>query len=167
MAKDKEIAVLRSAESLPQRFDHQMERLFDDFFRRRWPRALSFDWPSFGSASAFGAANGSDDLPRVDVIDGAEQVVVRAEMPGVAAKDVEVSVSDSTITIRGATESDETQKDGDYWRREISRGTSARTVTLPGDIDAEHATARLKDGLLEVTLPKTAKAKRQRIAVSA
>lgn len=45
--------------------------------------------------------------------------------------------------------------------------TSARTVTLPGDIDAEHATARLKDGLLEVTLPETAKAKLQRIAVSA
>ena len=49
----------------------------------------------------------------------------------------------------------------------ISRGTSARTVALPGDIDAEHATARLKDGMLEVTLPKTAKAKRQRIAISA
>ncbi len=165
MAKDKEIAVLRSGESLPQRFDHQMERLFDDFFRRRWPRALSFDWPTFGAASAFG--NGGDDVPRVDVIDAAEQVVVRAEMPGVAAKDVEVSVSDSTITIRGATESDETRQDGDYWRREISRGTSARTVALPGDIDAEHATARLKDGMLEVTLPKTAKAKRQRIAISA
>ncbi|MFM8356860.1 MAG: Hsp20/alpha crystallin family protein, partial [Gammaproteobacteria bacterium] len=45
--------------------------------------------------------------------------------------------------------------------------TSARTETLPGDIDAEHATARLKDGLLEVTLPKTAKAKLQRIADSA
>ena len=160
MGKEKEVAVQRNGESLPQRFEHQFERMFDDFFRRRWPRALNFDWPA---RPELARENGS---PRVDVVDGADAVTVRAQLPGVAAKDVEVSVSDNTITIRGTCSHEETRQEGDYWQREIHEGESARTLTLPSYVDADRASAKLKDGLLEVTLPKTEQAKRQRIAVS-
>ncbi|MGA0839599.1 MAG: Hsp20/alpha crystallin family protein [Pseudomonadales bacterium] len=160
MGKEKEVSVVRSAESFPQRFEREFERMFDDFFRRRWPRALSFDWPQ---APALARENG---VPRMDVVDGADAVTVRAELPGIAAKDVEVSVSDNTITIKGSCSHEETRQDGDYWQREIHEGESARTLSLPSYVDADRASAKLKDGLLEVTLPKTEQAKRQRIAVS-
>lgn len=160
MGKEKEIPVLRSAESLPQRFEHEFERMFDDFFRRRWPRALTFDWAQLPGLSR---ENGA---PRMDVVDGTDKVTVRAELPGVAAKDVEVSVSDNTITIKGSCSHEETRQEGDYWQREIHEGASARSLSLPSYVDAERASAKLKDGLLEVSLPKTEQAKRQRIAVT-
>jgi len=160
MGKEKEVPVLRSAESFPQRFEHEFERVFDDFFRRRWPRALSFDWPQLPGLSR---ENGA---PRMDVVDGADAFTVRAELPGVAAKDVEVSVSDNTITVKGTCSHEETRQEGDYWQREIHEGASTRTLSLPSHVDADRASAKLKDGLLEVTLPKAEQAKRQRIAVS-
>jgi HSP20 family protein len=160
MGKEKEVPVLRSAESFPQRFEHEFERVLDDFFRRRWPRALSFDWPQLPGLSR---ENGA---PRMDVVDGADAFTVRAELPGVAAKDVEVSVSDNTITIKGTCSHEETRQEGDYWQREIHEGASTRTLSLPSHVDADRASAKLKDGLLEVTLPKAEQAKRQRIAVS-
>ena len=160
MGKEKEVPVLRSAESFPQRFEHQFERVFEDFLRRRWPRALSFDWPQLPGLSR---ENGA---PRMDVVDGADAFTVRAELPGVAAKDIEVSVSDNTITLKGTCSHEETRQEGDYWQREIHEGASTRTLSLPGHVDADRASAKLKDGLLEVTLPKAEQAKRQRIAVS-
>jgi HSP20 family protein len=102
----------------------------------------------------------------MDVVDGADAFTVRAELPGVAAKDVEVSVSDNTITIKGPCSHEETRQEGDYWQREIHEGASTRTLSLPSHVDADRASAKLKDGLLEVTLPKAEQAKRQRIAVS-
>ena len=124
MGKEKEVPVLRSAESFPQRFEHEFERVFDDFFRRRWPRALSFDWPQLPGLSR---ENGA---PRMDVVDGADAFTVRAELPGIAAKDVEVSVSDNTITIKGTCSHEETRQEGDYWQREIHEGASTRTLSL-------------------------------------
>jgi HSP20 family protein len=159
MAKDKEVSVQKTSEASPARFDQQIERMFDDFFRRRWPRPFSFDWPSFANAPAEPA------VPRVDVIDKEDHLLVRAELPGMTKDDIDVSVTDDSITIKGSVRKEESKDEGDYHRREIYSSTVSRTVALPGEVDAEGATAQLKDGMLEVKLPKSARAKRKRVDV--
>jgi HSP20 family protein len=159
MAKDKEVAVKKASESLPQRFDQQIERMFDDFFRRRWPRPFGLDWPGTADAPAEPA------LPRVDVVDKEDHLLVRAELPGMTKDDIDVSVTDDSITIKGSVRKEAATDEGDYHRREIYSSTVARTVALPNEVDPDGATAQLKDGMLEVRLPKSARAQRKRLDV--
>jgi len=162
MAKDKDIAVQKAPESsAPQRFDQQIERVFDDFFRRRWPRPFGFDWPASATAAAETA------VPKVDVIDKEDHLLVRAELPGMTKDDIEVSVSDNAITLKGSLRKDAETTEGEYHRREIYSSFVSRTVALPSEVDADGATAQLKDGMLEVKLPKVARAKRKRVEVQA
>lgn len=157
MAKDKEVAVKQSGDAAPQRFDQQVERLFEDFFNRRWLRPFS-DW-------SLADTRLDSQAPKVDVMDREDEVVVRAEMPGMTKDDIDVSVSDNTVTLKGAMRKEEEKEEGDYYRREIISSYVSRTVPLPCEVDGEQAKARLKDGMLEITLPKAAKAKRKRIDV--
>lgn len=102
-------------------------------------------------------------LPRVDVIDRDEEVLVRAEVPGVDKKDLEISVSENSVTINGKTSHEEKEEKGSYYRCEVSRGVFTRTVALPSDVDADKAKTTFKDGVLELTLPKVTKSKRRTI----
>jgi HSP20 family protein len=99
------------------------------------------------------------------VIDRDEEVILRAELPGVDKKDLDVSMTDDAVTIRGSCRSEEKEEKGDYFRREVSTGSFSRTVALPADVDGEKAKASFKDGLLELTLPKVKKAMRKAIKV--
>jgi HSP20 family protein len=74
-------------------------------------------------------------------------------------------VSSDSVTIKAKTSRDEESAEGDYHRREISRGYFSRTVTLPGTVDADKGKASFEDGLLRVTLPKSEVAKRQAIEI--
>lgn len=139
----------------------EMERLFDNFFERRWPRPLHAGWPALSRRLApFGGMT-----PSVDVIERDDEVVVKAEMPGVDKKDLEVSVTQNSVTIKGSTSREEKEEKGDYYRCEISRGSYARTVSLPAEVDEKNAKASFKDGLLELSLPKLKKSKRRTIKV--
>jgi HSP20 family protein len=158
MAKDKEVSVKKAGESVPQRFDQQIEGLFDDFFQRRWPRPFGLDWPSFG-------ARLETQVPRVDVVDKEDHVLVRAELPGMTKDDIEVSVSDSTLTVKGSVHKEEEQDEGEYHRREIVSQVVSRTITLPCEVDGEGAKARLSEGMLEVTIPKAPRSKRTKIEI--
>ena len=104
-------------------------------------------------------------LPRVDVIDRDEEVLVRAEVPGVNKKDLEISVSENTVTINGKTSHEEKEEKDNYYRCEVSRGAFTRTVVLPADVDADKAKTKttFTDGILELTLPKVTKSKRHTI----
>ncbi len=104
-------------------------------------------------------------IPNVDVIERDEEVLVRAELPGVDKKDLEVSLSDNALTIKGSTKTEEKEERGDYYRREVSSGTFSRTVRLPTEVDGDKVQSSFKDGLLELTLPKVKKARRHRIKV--
>ena len=96
-----------------------MDRMFDDFFGRGWLRPFRRDWLAFPELDI--------SMPKVDVIDRDEEVVVRAEVPAVKKEDIEVSISGNTVTIKGETKREEKEKTGDYYRSEISRGeTQAR-----------------------------------------
>ena len=92
--------------------------------------------------------------PRVDVIDREDELVVRAETPGIDKDDLEVSVSEGSVTIKGATRREEKEEKGEYHRCEIMRGTFSRSVALPAEVDADAAQATFKDGVLELTPPK-------------
>ncbi len=136
-----------------------MERLFDDFFAPNWLRAGSRRWP-FSSDGADGR------MPAVDVVDRDSEIVVTAEVPGVKKENLEVSVTDNSVNIRGKSHSESQVGEGEYVRREISAGSFARTVSLPGEVDVDAAKAEFADGVLTLTLPKAERARRRTISVS-
>lgn len=139
----------------------EMDRLFEDYFSRGWMRPFRWEWPSLGEmAKPF-----EGKMPKVDVIERDDEVVVKAELPGVDKKDLDVSVTENSVTIKGSTSHEEKEEKGDYYRCEISRGAYARTVALPSYVDADKAKASFKDGVLELKLPKVEKSKRRSIEI--
>ncbi len=100
-------------------------------------------------------------MPHVDLVERDEEVVLRAEVPGVEKKDIDVSITGNSVTIKGQTRHEEKEEKGEYYRCEISRGAFSRTVALPAPVDPDRANANFKDGILEITLPKVEKAKRR------
>ncbi len=139
----------------------EMERMFENFFSPGWMRPLH--WPR--SLLGEMAAPFSGAMPRVDVLDRDDEVLIRAEVPGVEKKDLDISMTDNTITIKGSTRREEKEEKGDYCRCEISRGAFSRTIALPAEVDEAKAKASFKDGLLELTVPKKEKAKRHSISI--
>jgi len=139
----------------------EMDRMFDSFFPRGWLRPMRWEWPSWAEVPApFEGKN-----PRVDVIERDNEVVIKAELPGVKKDDVDVSLTDNTVCIKGSTLHEEKEEQGDYYRREMSRGEFSRTVALPAEVDGDKAKARFVDGVLEVVVPKVEKAKRRSVKV--
>jgi HSP20 family protein len=134
-----------------------IDRLFDDFFARRWPRAFDWDRP-FGELADFG--------PSVDVIDRDDEVLVRAEVPGFKKEDIEVAVAGNLLTLSGQAGSEDSEEKGSYYRAEISRSAFTRTLPLPAEVDDAKARASMKDGVLELTLPKVEKSRRRTITIS-
>jgi len=157
----KEVAVKKGEiQKAPSRMLSPFEgfdRMFDEFFGRGWMRPFRRDWLAFPEFEM--------TIPKVDVIDRDEEVVVRAEVPSVKKEDIEISISGNLVTIKGETKKEEKEEKGDYYRAEISRGSFSRMVSLPADVDESKAKASLKDGVLELTLPKLEKAKRRTIKV--
>ncbi|MDP1765585.1 MAG: Hsp20/alpha crystallin family protein [Methylotenera sp.] len=140
----------------------EMEKAFDRFFGRRWPSLLNWsDTPAVDSLFEFEGHR----LPSLDVIDRDSEVVVRAEIPGIDKKDINVSLADNVLTIKGQTSTESKEEKGDYYRHEISSSSFARSVTVPGTVDGSKVVANLKDGILEVKLAKTESSKRQNIQV--
>lgn len=138
-----------------------MDKLFESYFPSSWMRPFRTEWPSW----AEGAAPFQGKTPKVDVIDRDAEVVVKAELPGVDKKDIDLSVTRNTVTIKGTTSHEEKEEKGDYYRCELSRGSYQRTVMLPADVAEDKAKAKFKDGVLELTLPKLEKAKRQTVKI--
>ena len=137
--------------------EREFEGLFDNFMSRNWLRPFRWDMPAFARAEA--------RLPKVDVIERDSEILVRAELPGAEKKDIDVSLTERTITITASTRTEKKEEKGDYHRQEISTGQVSRTVALPAEVDGQKASAEFKDGLLEVTLPKTAATSRTRVEV--
>jgi HSP20 family protein len=158
MAKgSKEIAVSKGTlERMPRPAFGNLERMFEDFFGRRWTRPALWE-RAFPELPAF---------PSVDVIDRDDELVVRAEVPGYKKEEIEVSVADGLLTIMGETRAEEKVEKGNYYRCEISHGAFSRSIGLPAAVDDTKAKASMKDGMLELTLPKREKSKRRSIAIS-
>lgn len=138
-----------------------MERMFENFLQRSWMRPFGFERPLWKEMEM----PFKGKMPSMDVIDQDENILVRAEVPGVEKKDLDISVTENTLTLKGKTSHEEKEAKGDYYRCEISRGAFSRTVTLPHEVDADQAKASFKDGLLELTLPKVKKTSRHTVQI--
>lgn len=151
-------------EAVPRRELHlfdEMDRLFDALFHRGWLRPFRESWPEWaGLGETFEMT-----APRVDLIDREDELLVRAEVPGVEKKDLEVDLSGQMLTIRGERRREEKKEEGEYFRSEIARGSFSRTLRLPEEVDFEKARAEFADGMLEIHLPKTHKTERRRITL--
>jgi len=147
----------------------EMERMFENFVGADWPRPGQWEWPRMmrmrmpfeGQLRRAEVAR----MPHVDVVDREADVLVRAELAGVDKKDLDISVTDNTVTIKGSSRKESKQEEGDYYRCEIAQGAFSRTMTLPCAVDGDKAKATFKDGLLELVLPKVEPAKRRAIKV--
>jgi len=138
----------------------EFDRFFDSVFDRGWMPMLHRDHPLWERFAAF-----DKGMPKVDVIERDAEVVVRAEVPGFEREDLEVSVTDRSVTVKGEHRQEKKEEEGEYFRSEITSGSFSRTVALPGDIDADKAEASFKNGILELTLPKRNKANRRKVEV--
>jgi HSP20 family protein len=139
----------------------ELERAMERFMGMGWMRPFSWERPPWRDWNeSFGLR-----VPAVDVIDMDDRVLVRAEVPGVDKKDIEVTATDTMLTIKGNVTREEKEERGDYYRCEISRGSFSRTVSLPSGADPDRVKAVLKDGVLEVSIPKLDEAKRRVVTV--
>lgn len=166
--KNKEVEVKKSTEALketptraPSPFE-EMDHFASHLFPRSWLKHFRTDWPSWHEmAPVF-----EGKMPRVDVIERDDEMVIHAEVPGVNKEDLDISVTDNSVTISGSTHHEEKEEKGDYYRSEISRGSFSRIVALPGDVDSDKAKASYQDGVLELTIPKVEKSKRKKVTIS-
>jgi HSP20 family protein len=131
----------------------EMDRLFDRFL-------------DFGPAWE-GLEVAGEWAPKVDLSETKDAYVVRAEIPGVEQKDIQVSLQDQVLTIKGEKAKEKEEKDEHYHRVERSYGAFARSMRLPAAVEASKVTAGFKDGVLTVTLPKTPAAKGTTIPIKA
>jgi HSP20 family protein len=92
--------------------------------------------------------------PRIDAFDREKELVIRVELSGVKPEDVDITVEDRTLTIKGKRQFEETTEQGRYHRREIFTGEFKRTLVLPEGLNAEEVSAKAENGLLSVTIPR-------------
>jgi HSP20 family protein len=135
-------------------FRNEMDRMFDEFWGRR----------GWGLAPWRGEWSGFD--PMVDVIETENEVKVEAELPGLDAEDVHVTVSHNVLSIKGEKKQEHEEKGENWYRTERSYGSFERAVTLPQGTDTEQAEAAFDKGVLTITFAKTGEGRRK-IAVKA
>lgn len=134
----------------------EIEKMLGQLGHREWFRPTGWDWPDLPSLFETRA-------PSVDVIDRINEIIVTAEIPGIDKDDLQVSVTDRILTIKGESRHAEEMEEGDAHQREIFRGSFYRTLTLPAEIDGSKVKAECKDGILELRLPKSPGAKKHNI----
>jgi HSP20 family protein len=134
-----------------------MERMMDDFFDRRmrpwWPER----W--------FRAEGFLTNAPALDVFEDKDDLVVKAELPGMEKDNVEVNLTDHTLTIKGEKRKEEEVKEEKYYRSERSYGSFVRTLELPATVQVDKIKASFKNGILEIRMPKTEEAKTKEIKI--
>ena len=123
----------------------------------RWFDSLFQDWNRPALATA---------APRVDVREQADGYHLEAELPGLTEKDFTVNVEHNLLTIASRQEQESEREEHGYVIRERRNGAFKRSFALPQDVDGEQISARFRDGLLTVTVPKSAKAQPKQIAVT-
>ncbi len=103
--------------------------------------------------------------PAVDVIETGDSVVLKAELPGLTAEDVDVEVDENVLTISGEREFRDEVEDGRYHRIERSYGRFSRSLTLPQGIKADAVSATFTDGVLQVTVPKADEVRPRKVTI--
>ena len=157
--ESKEVAPKKSAEVMPRgsEIDRWFDRLTEDFWRRPFPSLMLGErWP-FPAMSL--------KIPSLDVFEEKDEIVVKADLPGMNKDEIEVTVTENVVTIKGEKKKEEEVKEKDYYRRERSYGSFVRSVQLPSEVKSDQIKANFKDGVLEVRMPKTEEAKKKSVSV--
>ena len=134
----------------PFEFDRirkEMDRVWDSFLEGR-PMRRAGEW-----------------LPSIDVSETKSDLVIKAELPGMDPKDIDISLSNGFLTIKGEKNQEKEEKDENYYLIERSYGSFMRSVRLPREVQSDKITASFKNGVLRVTLPKSEEAKKKEIKV--
>jgi HSP20 family protein len=135
-----------------------MERWFEDAFRRPF---FGPSWmPRIRMPDIMGEVS-----PMVDIFEDGNDIVVKAEVPGIKKENIEVNLTQDTITISGQKKEEEKVEKKDFYRLERSFGSFTRKLRLPADIQTGKAKAIFKDGVLEVRIPKSATATARKITI--
>ena len=125
----------------------EMDRLWDSFFEGR-PHVRFGEW-----------------FPTLDVSETKNDFVVKVELPGMDQKDIDVSLSDGHLTIKGEKKKEKEEKEENYHFIERSYGTFTRSVQLPKEVKHDKISASYKNGILKVVLPKSEEAKKKEVKI--
>ncbi len=137
-----------------------MERWFEEAFRR----PFSLLGPSW--LPRLRATEVEEAIPSVDIFEEGDNVVVKAELPGIKKEDIDVSMTDNVISISGEKKKEEKVERKNYYREERSYGSFTRSFRLPAEVQTDKAKASFKEGVLEIRIPKTEEAKKREKKVS-
>ncbi|MBI2851586.1 MAG: Hsp20/alpha crystallin family protein [Chloroflexi bacterium] len=131
-----------------------LERRFEDLFGRPlWPLRRVVE-----------AEKGW--MPAIDVFEKDDKFIVKAELPGIKEEDIDISVTDSELNIKGEKKTETEVKEANYYRSERTYGSFFRSIPLPSTVDRDKVEASYDKGVLEITLPKVPAEKPKKIAVS-
>jgi len=122
--------------SLQKEINRMFDRFFDDF-----------------SLSSF-EGRFQEDYPKIDVTETGSTVQIVADLVGIERDDIEISISDNILTLRGEKENKFEEKNQNYYRRERSYGSFQREILLPTEVESDKADASLKNGILKILVPK-------------
>lgn len=139
------LSLIPKRENLPA--TDVFDRFFDDFFPLSMVREKD-EW-----------------LPAFDINETDKEYVVTAELPGMEVKDIDVTLSDGVLTVKGEKKKEHEDKGENYHRIERSYGSFHRSFSIPGKIKTDSVDANYKDGVLKLTLPKTEESETKKIEV--
>ena len=131
-----------------ERMKQEMERMY------QYPTMKIFREPTAGV------------FPAINITQETDNYYVRAELPGIKADDLELSIANNTLTIEGERKSGPEDENAKYHRREREAGKFSRKIILPAQIDATKADAKCNEGLLTIVLPKAESAKPKKITIT-
>jgi HSP20 family protein len=164
MTKTKEkTGLVVKEETRPDTYFGEMERYFDKFFRHPFSmmapsvglRDFLGDYPKLGEIS-----------PSVDIFEEGNDLVLKAELPGIKKDDLNVTITENRITISGEKKQEKKIEKKDYHWMESSYGSFTRSFRLPENVNGDAAKASFKEGILEIRVPKTEEAKQKKITVT-
>ena len=140
----RELMPFRQFERMKRNFD----QLWDSFFGRELEGRIQGEW-----------------IPSLDLAETDNELVVKAELPGMDSKNIDISLSDGMPTIKGQKKQEKEEKELDYHFMERSYGSFTRSIQLPKQIQREKISASYKNGLLRITLPKSEEAKKKEVKI--
>jgi HSP20 family protein len=149
----------RTSETSLVRFRTEMDRLFDRFMTDPW------NFGGFGFSEEFFAPLALWS-PIVDIADNDNQIMIRAEIPGVDPKDINVTVSGQFLTIAGEKKERQEDKGEDYWHCERRFGSFKRIIELPASVDTNKIAAEFDNGVLSIQVPKPEAVKPRHVPVT-
>ena len=132
------------------RMRREMDRLWDSFLEGR---------------PVTRAEEGREWFPSVDVSETKNDLVIKAELPGLDSKDIDISMNNGTLTIKGEKKHENEEKDENYHLIERSYGSFTRSVQIPRKVQSDKITASFKNGVLRIALPKSEEANKKEIKI--